>query len=473
MLDPPYYDPSQYSRVSWTAFAATDAGDRKADVHYSVDWAGAAADYRKALRQLRQAKAHPSANDYQDLMRQYVVVTREVWVQDAATHTATVAFFNADPRTRRLVRVKYITLDFATGLPPTFDHTESWRVWELAAQFRAAMEVTPGIKVTDEQVAGRPGYRVDLPASTRQPAWSAWVDRQTGLTLSVTQSASGAKNDDRTTSPYHVRDLRVNQPLPAGTFTVHPDYRVLPHPPRRPLVETMDLVAGDRERWLPAGDLASAVPGFKLVPSRLPPGFTLSTIRRLRSVGRVGFLLVYRRGLETLVSGSGPRMGFSNGGDSVTERIPAFDRTTWPSLSDAYSGVDAIDTVPAGALAGAPAAIGGGIGAATSLQAWDSKYEAGISGDATRSELLAASGTLEPLKAGSWHRPLTGLAALVAVIAAAVAAVVTAWRWLRERRAAAPERRLPLSVLTWPLIGSTTGPTGACAAGMSRSAAGC
>ena len=47
----------------------------------------------------------------------------------------------------------------------------------------------------------------------------------------------------------------------------------------------------------------------------------------------------------------------------------------------------------------------------------------------------------KPLKAGSWHRRLTGLAALVAVFAAAVArSIVTAWRWLRERRSRAGKR---------------------------------
>ena len=194
VLDPPYYNLSQYSHMSWTAFAATEAGDRKADVHYAVDWARAAADYRKALRQLRQTKTHPSAKDYEDLLRQYAVVTREVWVQDAATHTATVAFFNADPRTRRLVRVKYITLDFATGLPPTFDHTESWRVWEFAAQLRAAMEVTPGIKVADQRVARRAGLPCRR-ACVRAPARLVGLGGlATGLTLSVTV---GVRSEER------------------------------------------------------------------------------------------------------------------------------------------------------------------------------------------------------------------------------------------------------------------------------------
>jgi hypothetical protein len=230
VLDEPSTNPSSYSHVAWTGFAATSAGDRRADVHYKVDWAGAAAAYRKALRRLWRERAVLAPAEYaqrlKDLKIEHAVATRSVWVQDSTTRTATWAMFSADPLTRRPSRVKYVDLMYGVGLPPTPDHTDSWRVWELATQLRAAMESRPGIRVSDEVRDGVSGYRIDVPAGDGAPAWSSFVDKSTGLTLSVTRATAGGGGG--VLSPYHVRDLRVNEPPAPYSFVVRPDYRKLP-----------------------------------------------------------------------------------------------------------------------------------------------------------------------------------------------------------------------------------------------------
>ncbi len=469
VLDPPYRSTSRFGHMAWTSFAATSAGDRKADVHYEVDWAAARQVYLDGLASLRKQKASYSATRYaqelRDLHTQYAVPTRTLWVQDASAHTATWVFCSSDPVSRRPVRARYISLAFSPGLPPTPDRTESWRVWELATELRAAMAEQPGIAVTDAVVGGLPAYRVAVPASSGGAPWSALVDRATGLTMAVVASPAG-KGQRAVLSPFHVTGLHVNEPLPPGTFTVRPDYRVLPHPPGAPAVVTTDLTADVHEQWSPPGRLSVAVPASHLVPSWVPSGFELSTVRRPTTASAPAYiLLVYRRGMNTMVTWTGPRAGNITADDDgvfQAERIAAFDRTTWPPLGGYLSEVDAIDTVPGAALGGAPAATWAGIGAPAELDAWTARDEAEVGGDLTRAELLAVAGSLEPYRPGAWRRPMTGLFSWVAVAVAAVAAAATVWAWMRARRAAASPARPSLSVLTWPLAGLAVLAAGAC-----------
>lgn len=470
--DEPATDRPSYSQMKWTGFAATSAGDRRADVHYAVDWSRAAVAYRQALRELASRKAVLSPKEYakqlDDLPMQYAVPTRSVWVQDSFTHTATWAMFSAHPVTRRLLRVKYVDLPYGTGLPPTPDHTDSWRVWELATQLRAALEQQPGLRVTSEPRDGAAGYHVDVPATGGAPAWSAYVDQATGLTLSVSRTASGDGSVRGVSSPYHVRDLRVNEPLGPYTFLVRPDYRKVPGLKGGPVVKTLDLVGDDLEdRWLPADRLESVAPPSELAPQRVPQGFELSEVHDFgpKSISAsVG--LVYRRGLGTLYSWSGLRhaeYAVSDEGDVTwPDRIRAFERTTWPILGGGLAEVTAIERLHGGALDGAPAALSASIGEPVRLEAWTSRDQTVLAGDITTSEALETAGTLEPREAGAWHRPLTGLAGLIALVAAAAVAAVTAWRWQKARRAAAPAGRPRLSLLTWPLAGVVVVVVGAC-----------
>jgi hypothetical protein len=246
---------------------------------------------------------------------------------------------------------------------------------------------------------------------------------------------------------------------------VRPDYRVLPHPPGSPTVEKLDLADGTgSDEWFPPERLASLAPVSYLTPTRMPPGFTLAQVRRIRAAGvPTSILLVYRRGLSTLVSWSGRRMaGYSVSDSGVTQpdHIPVFDRTVWPPLGGYLIGAQVIDTLSGGALAGAPAALASGIGWTTQLEAWTSRDQVDLGGDATRAELLAAADSLQPLRAGAWHRPLSGVLSLVALIAAAAFVLATVWAWVP--RAAGPAGRPSLSVLLWPLAGLVIVIVGAC-----------
>ena len=114
ILDPPYIDadPASVSRQAWTSFAATSAGDRRAEVHYRIDWAMARRRYADALAALRKTRDKLSAKQYaqqlRDLTVQYAPVTYTLWVVNAARHTSTVVFFNTDPLTRKPARARAI-----------------------------------------------------------------------------------------------------------------------------------------------------------------------------------------------------------------------------------------------------------------------------------------------------------------------------------------------------------------------------
>ena len=472
VLDAPSTNPSSYTHQALTVFAATSAGDRKADVRYAVDWDRAAAAYRKDLRRLWAQKTELAPGDYagrlKELKAQYAVPTRSVWVQDSSTHTATWAMFSADPLTRRLVRAKYIKMPYSTGLPPTPDHTDSWRVWELATQLQAALEAGQGIQVSDEVRDGVPVYRVDVPASGGYPAWSTFVDRATGLALSVAREAPGGSDRD-VSSPYHVRDLRLNQPLSPDAFTISPDYRGMSHIRNGPEIKTLDL-AGDEvtERWLPPDQLSSVAPASQLVPAVVPRGFTLSRLRVIGAENTVKWVaLIYTRGLSMIYFWSGgrvPEYVVSDDGDHLgrPDRVPAFDRRAWPSLGGYSHGMDATARVSGGALAGDPAALAGAPGETTLVEAWNSRDEATLSGDATRAQLLDMAGSLRPLRLGAWHRPMTGLLALVALLIAATFMLGTVWVWARAYGTSPAESRPRFSALVWPLVGAVVLVAGAC-----------
>ncbi len=472
VLDPPYRATSTFSRMAWTAFTATATGDRKADVHYAVDWARAQRAYAAALARPRKTKGSLPAAQYaqqlKDLKAQQAVATRTQWVVNAARRTSTLVFFYADPLTRRPARAKYMEMGPTNGLPPTPDHTYSLRVWELATQLRAMMAEQSGIAVAETTVDGQPGYRVDVPASGDTAAWTALIDKASGLTAAVRLPAATTPDRADFNPPFHVTKLVVNDPLPAGAFTVTPDYRVLPHPAGVPQVVTMDFGGPKPGETLysPPGRLRDVAPPSTLLPSRVPSGYRLALVER-RTIGAVPFTaLTYRRGMNAFVVWSGDRLAnvsVDDSGVAESDRIAAFDRTTWPPLGGPLSAVVATDAVSGGAFDGAPAAASAaGVGFPTELQAWTATKEADLRGDLTRAEILSVAGSLQPLESGAWHEPAVGVPALIAVVAAAVAAAATVWFWVRARRRTSGTTRPRLTVLTWPLVGLALVIAGAC-----------
>ena len=382
---------------------------------------------------------------------------------NAARHTSTVVFFQTDPLTRRPARARYIEMGPNNGLPPGMDRSDSWRVWELATQLRGLMAVQPGITVGTAVVDGQPVHQVRVPAGRGDPAWSAMVDSTSGLTLAVRYPAGTTAGRVSFNLPFHVAKLVVNQPLPAGTFTVSPDYRVIPHPPGAPTVVTTDLTQGSGAvKYSPPTRVAGIAPPATLVPSRVPAGYKLSLVERLVYGGYPWAVLTYRRGMSAFLLSSGPRTDAS--GFHQTSRIAAFDRQTWPPLGGySYAGVGTIGSVGGGAFDGAPVTTSSSaVGYPTEMQAWTGTKEADARGDLTRAEILAVAGSLEPLDQSAWHRSAPGIPALIAVIVAAVAAAVTAIAWVRARRRSEPSARPRLSALTWPLIGLALAAAGTC-----------
>ncbi len=474
ILDPPYIDadPASVSRKAWTSFAATSAGDRRAEVHYRIDWAMARRRYADALAALRKTKDKLSAKQYaqqlRDLTVQYAPVTRTLWVVNAARHTSTVVFFNTNPITRKPARAKYLEMGPNNGLPPGLDRSDSWRVWELATQLRGLMAVQQGVTVGSAVVDGQPAYQVRVPAGRGDPAWSATVDSMSGLAVAVRYSGGMKAGQVGFNPPFHVAKLVVNQLLPAGTFTVSPDYRVIPHRPGVPKVESMDMSPGSgATTYSPPAKLADVASPATLVPSRVPAGYKLSLVQRLVYGGYHWAVLTYRRGMSAFVMSSGPRLGNAYAdasGPHESSRITAFDRQTWPPLGGfSYSAAGTIGSVAGGAFAGAPVTTSPlAVGFPTEMQTWTGTTEAGARGDLTREEILAVAGSLEPLRPGAWRRAATGGPALIAVIAAAVAFAAAAAAWVRARWRDGLAARPRLSTLTWPLVGLALVVAGTC-----------
>jgi hypothetical protein len=439
-----------YRRLQKAVFAATSAGDRLVDVHFSPDWAHALSDYRGQLAALRKAKAKYTKAAYRralsDLKGVLLVPTRELLVQNAGEHSFRIELFSSDAGTRKLAFVKYIDLGSYVGQPAVGqDHAE--RVWALATQLRATLANHSDITVTDTTYDGRPAFRVAVPTADGTPAWQAIVDKRFGITLAVRvlQPQTGAGSDPGVLA-FHVEQLRVNGVLAPATFTMKPDYGSgSPKVPGAPVVKTLDLAKGAPVAHVYAGaQLTRVASGTELVPTSVPAGFRLTEVARYGADRRTPLVLVYRRGMNQFSVWSGRRVG--NG----TPRIRAFDRGTWPSPGGAG---DELLRVHGGALDGVPAAVSVAVGHQASIDAWTGSREARITGDLSRGELLAVAGSLRPLKGGGgWGTSPGGVAALLGVIVACAAAATTAAVWLVARR-----RRgygsLQLGVFTWPLIG--------------------
>jgi hypothetical protein len=454
MFDAPYQDTT--SPPAWATFAATSAGDRMVDVHRRVDWDGARRAYLAQVASLRKARASYTPAQYKSQMaglRQMTAVPRRsVWVISGGEHTASLAYFIADPVTHALARARYYDFGWDLGLGPNAQAGETERVWELATQLRSVISADAGVAVGDTTYQGRPAWHVTVAPSKGVPGWYAIVDKEYGITLAV-QSPSKARTG---LIAFHVTDLRVNEPLPAGTFAIRPSYETAMRMADRRggtlVVKKMELTPGaPKVHSYPATVGGLAESGAELVPAAVPRGYRLSEVaRHTRATPPV---LVYRRGMSAFVVESSPRtpgqVGLPAG--SVPARIATFDRATWPGLwSDEYAE---FVRIKGGALNGAPAMLYAGVGGPASLYAWTDSQEANVNGDLTRSQLLAVAGSLRPLRGGFYATSQAGLLSTAALMLALLAAVVTAVAWLAARRRAEPDAGPRLGVLAWPLIG--------------------
>jgi hypothetical protein len=209
---------------AWATFAATSAGDRLVDVHRQADWAQARRAYLAQVASLRKARGGYTPAQYKSQMKGLrettAVPRRSVWLTTSSDHTSSLAFFSADPLTRRLARARYFDLGWDLGLDSIPASGEAGRVWALSTQLRSVLSANAGVTVEDTTYQGRPAWRVTVAAANGSPRWYAIVDKSYGVTLAV-QSPSQAP---ASLIAFHVTDLRVNEPLPAGTFAIRPSH---------------------------------------------------------------------------------------------------------------------------------------------------------------------------------------------------------------------------------------------------------
>ncbi len=458
VFDPPFG--SQNRRLA--SFAATSAGDRLVDVRYKPDWKGSLESYRTQLSSLRKARANYSATAYssalKDLKGLLLVATRSVFVASGADHTSNYAYFSSDARTRRPARVKYIELGWNSGVTTPGSYASVGRVWALATYLRSMLADHPDVAVTDTTYEGRPASRVVVQATGGSPAWEAIVDKRFGVTLAVRvfQHGSGSSTSGDIMA-FHVERLQINRPLSPATFTIRPDYRSASaghaHFAGALEVKDVNLATGSPavHVFSPA-ELGSVASAATLVPETVPLGYQLAEVART-GVDRRSVLLIYRRGMNEFVVGSGsrvPNYNSSYSGVSHPPGIAAFDRETWP---DPTWGSNEFVRIHGGALDGAPAAVSAGVGGQAILDVWTDTGEANIRGDLSRAEILAIAGSLRPLKGGGWGRTTADLVSLLGVVAALVAAAVTLAAWLIARRRRGPAGRPQLGILSWPLVG--------------------
>jgi len=440
---------------AWATFAATSAGDRLVDVRRRADWARARRTYRAQVASLKKGRASYAPAQYKSQMKGLreatAVPTRSVWLTTSSDHTSTLAFFSADPLTRRPARARYFDLGWGLGLDSISASGEAGRLWALSTQLRSVISANAGVAVEDTTYQGRPAWRVSVAATNGTPRWYAIVDKAYGITLAV-QSPSKAP---ATLIAFHVTDLRVNEPLPAGTFAIRPSYetslRLSVRTHGAIVVKKTDLATGEPAvHYYPpnAGGLAQS--RAELAPTTVPPGYRLTEIaQHTRATPAV---LVYRRGMSAFALDSGPRIPGNRvlpAGSAPAGGIAAFDRETWPEVW----GFDEVTRIQGGALNGAPAMLSAGVGAPASLYAWTDSQEANVHGNLTRSELLTVAGSLRPLRQGFHATSPASLTATIVLLLALLATAVMAGAWVLARRRADPHAAPSLGVLAWPLIG--------------------
>src|SRR5664280_805441 len=98
---------------------------------------------------LRKARGGYTPAQYKSQMagvhQMTAVNTRSVWVITGGEHTASLAYFLADPVTHALARARYYDLGWDLGLGPNAQAGETERVWALATQLRSVLSADAGV----------------------------------------------------------------------------------------------------------------------------------------------------------------------------------------------------------------------------------------------------------------------------------------------------------------------------------------
>ena len=444
-LDPLNTNP-QLERAT---FAATAAGDRYFDIRYRCSRAAAINAWRKQLRALgpdwrsagsggQALSASAIENNDTTLLQLRSITPRTIWACNASAPDL--------PQ-----RVKHEYVDALTGrtLGWSFHDYEgdgifaaqdgsAAQVWRLGTQLRIELaQHDPDITVADAEYHGRAVQKATISNSAGRPVYVAYVDDTYGITLALRRVSTATP--DHWLVPFHVEDLKVNEPLPASRFTLQPDYSLDPTSPPRPAKPSVSrrlYVTDFGGRTYPSADLGRLATPATLVPSWTPAGYHLDSV-----FGAPGeeLALVYRRGLLQLSVDSFGR-------ELLEHHALAFDRANWPTLMS-----ENLVELGRGPLAGWPAAIY--VDSPASAAAL-SGVSFTVQGDLAPRDLRRVAESLHAAT-GSYPAPSEHATAAMIVLAAGIAlAAGVGLLWLRRWRRIDRERPSVQGVGRLPLIGA-------------------
>lgn len=348
------FDPARSggdSTIASVDFAATSNGDKAFSVHYRPDY--------KALRQAwlnaKKEPVSPSARR-QDMMMMGAAPVRERAVVSGATGLMQTKTWTVSPVSRKPVglRYRYYRGIFLSGGRVLIVPREVQQIWLLSSDLRSALaQRQPRVVLTDVVYHGRPAYRAVVYGSNAKPAYVALVDKRYGIALRVSPVPGSHWDGDFSLTPFHLRDLRVNEPVDPRTFAMKPDYRYAPdgYSARRPTDTPAKYGIDLRERAFPVSDVPADTSSWTLLPAWIPKGYTLQ--RAVTWPGHSWMWLTYRQGMSEIMvatagkSATGPP-GATPYSTGYVFHSTRYDRY-WPSLGTGISDM------PAGAMAGWPA----------------------------------------------------------------------------------------------------------------------
>jgi hypothetical protein len=440
------------SQIASVDFATTSNGDKSFDAHYLPDYKALSKEW------LSTKSSQLPARDKWEAMMQTAAMVRQRVVVDGATGFMQSKTWSVNPVTRRPVALRYryyrglVVVGGRVLLAPR----DVQQIWLLSSQLRTALaNEQPNVALTDVVYRGRPAYRAVVYGSGGKPVYVALVDKQYGITLRLSAVPGPHGAGELELTPFHIRDLRINEPVDPATFVMKPDFSYAPdgYSRRRPSDTPRKYGIDLGERAFPVSELPQHTSSWTVLPTWIPKGYTLQLATAWPDSSWMW--LTYRQGMSDITvatagrSATGPR-----GAKTAVSSGSVFGATrdgldVWPAIGDGVS------VMPAGAMAGWPAGHGQFSYSNPGLTTV-STATFGISGNVpldtlqrmAESARQARPGPYLPVERYSWQPWL----AFAVAAALATAALLLVSR--RRRRLADLGVRLPLwKSVRLPLIG--------------------
>lgn len=438
------------SKIASVDFASASDGNRAFDAHYVPDYKA----LRKGWLSANKGSAPPGAK--RDEMMMYAAKVRQRVVVDGRTGFMQSKAWSIDPVTRKLVglRYRYYRGLVVVGGRVLISPRDVQQIWLLSSRLRSALaEQQPNVTLSDAFYRGRPAYRAVIYSNDRKSAYVALVDKEYGITLRLSSVLGSHGSEDLELTPFHIEDLRVNEPIDPATFVMKPDFRYAPDGfSKRWATDTPRKYGIDLgERAFPVSELPKHTSSWTLMPTWIPKGYSLQLAVAWPDFSWMW--LTYRQGMSDItVAAAGKSATGARGAKTPDLTGFVFSATrdgldTWPAIGFGVS------VMPAGAMAGWPAGHGDfSYPGLTSV----STATFAISGNVPVDTLERMAESARQVKPGpylpegrySWQ-PWVALAVAVAFTAAALLLVIRRRRLLADLGA-----RLPLwKSVRLPLIG--------------------